>query len=160
MSTFASFTRRYLHWLSCIIANWQRVSTSTVLWFYRLKTGVDISFIMMTSSNGNIFRVTGPLCGEFTGHRWIPLTKASDVELWYFLAWVNSWANTRLETASRSLWRHCNVMEFYQLAVGDYSHLKDCFSILVHILISWHNAPIFCDSTIWHQTSSFFLRCF
>ena len=25
---------------------------------------------MMTSSNGNIFRVTGPLWGEFTGHRW------------------------------------------------------------------------------------------
>ena len=25
---------------------------------------------MMTSSNGNIFRVTGHLCGEFTGHRW------------------------------------------------------------------------------------------
>ena len=39
---------------------------------------------MMTSSNGNIFRVTGPLCGEFTGHRWIALTKASDVELWGF----------------------------------------------------------------------------
>ena len=34
----------------------------------------------MTSSNGNIFRVTGPLCEEFTGHRWIPLTKASDAE--------------------------------------------------------------------------------
>ena len=30
---------------------------------------------MMTSSNGNIFRVTGPLCGEFTGHRWIPRKK-------------------------------------------------------------------------------------
>ena len=30
---------------------------------------------MMTSSNGNIFRVTGPLWGEFTGHRWIPLTR-------------------------------------------------------------------------------------
>ena len=27
---------------------------------------------MMTSSNGNIFHVTGPLRGEFTGHRWIP----------------------------------------------------------------------------------------
>ena len=40
---------------------------------------------MMTSSNGNIFRVTGHLCGEFTGYRWIPLTKASDAELWYFL---------------------------------------------------------------------------
>ena len=34
--------------------------------------------IMMISSNGNIFHVTGLLCGEFTGHRWIPLTKASD----------------------------------------------------------------------------------
>ena len=31
----------------------------------------------MTSSNGNIIRVTGPLCGEFNGRRWIPLTKAS-----------------------------------------------------------------------------------
>ena len=35
--------------------------------------------------NGNIFRVTGHLCGEFTGPRWIPPTKASDAELWNFL---------------------------------------------------------------------------
>ena len=40
---------------------------------------------MMTSSNGTIFRVTGHLCGEFTGPRWIPSTKASDAELWCFL---------------------------------------------------------------------------
>ena len=40
--------------------------------------------IMMTSSNGNIFRVTGHLCGEFTGPRWIPRTKASDAELCCF----------------------------------------------------------------------------
>ena len=40
---------------------------------------------MMTSSNGNIFRVTGHLCGEFTGPRWIPRTKVSDAELWCFL---------------------------------------------------------------------------
>ena len=37
------------------------------------------------SSNGNIFRVTGPSCGEITGHRWIPRTNASDAELWNFL---------------------------------------------------------------------------
>ena len=43
-----------------------------------------ISVNMMTSSNGYIFRVTGPLCGEFTGHRWIPRTKASDAEFWCF----------------------------------------------------------------------------
>ena len=36
---------------------------------------------MMTSSNGNIFRVTGHLLGEFTCPRWIPLTKASDAQL-------------------------------------------------------------------------------
>ena len=45
---------------------------------------IDSRTFMMTSSNGNIFRVTGPLCGKFTGHRWIPLTKASDAELWCY----------------------------------------------------------------------------
>ena len=43
------------------------------------------SNLMMTSSNGNIFHVTGLLCGEFTGQRWIPHTKASDAELWCYL---------------------------------------------------------------------------
>ena len=43
-------------------------------------------------------RVTGPLCGEFTSHRWISLTKASDAELWCFLwsaPWRNCWINNR-----------------------------------------------------------------
>ena len=40
---------------------------------------------MMTLSNVNIFRVTGPLYEEFTDHRWIPYTKASDAGLWCFL---------------------------------------------------------------------------
>ena len=69
---------------------------------------------MKTSSNGNVFRVTGSLCGEITVHRWIPLTKASDAELWFFF---HLYLNKRLskqswgwwfETPSRSLWRHCN----------------------------------------------------
>ena len=30
---------------------------------------------IMTSSYGSFFRGIGPLCGEFTGHRLIPLTK-------------------------------------------------------------------------------------
>ena len=54
--------------------------------------GCDVCYIvisfavlyMMTSSNGNIFRVTGSLCEKFTGPRWIPRTKASDAELWCF----------------------------------------------------------------------------
>ena len=51
---------------------------------------------MMTSSNGSIFRVTGLLCGEFTGHQWNPRTWASDAELWCFLwfaPWINGWVN-------------------------------------------------------------------
>ena len=54
------------------------------------------SCTMMMSSNGNLFRVTDPLCGEFTGHRWIPHTKASDAEFWCFLwsvSWINGWVN-------------------------------------------------------------------
>ena len=39
---------------------------------------------MMMSSNWNIFRVTGHLCGEFTGDWWIPRTKANDAEIWFF----------------------------------------------------------------------------
>ena len=46
------------------------------------------SFHMMTSSNGNNFRVTSFLCGQFTGHRWISRTKTSDAELYYFLSSV------------------------------------------------------------------------
>ena len=43
------------------------------------------------------FSVLLALCaGIFTGHRWIPRTKASDAELWCFsliCAWTNGWAN-------------------------------------------------------------------
>ena len=44
------------------------------------------------------FRVTGPLCGEFTGHRWIPLHKGH----WrgvlmssLICVWTNGWVNYR-----------------------------------------------------------------
>ena len=66
---------------------------------------------MMTSSNVNIFRLTGHLCREFTDHRGIPCTKASDAALCDLrlndrlskLSW--GWW---LETPSRPLWRHSN----------------------------------------------------
>ena len=51
------------------------------------KENCAILINMMTSNDvkWNIFRVTGLFCREFTGHRWIPRTKASDAELWCFL---------------------------------------------------------------------------
>ena len=63
----------------------------------RKLTSPGVGVTVITSSNGNIYRVTGPLCGEFTGHRWFPLAKASDAELWCFFicAWINGWINNR-----------------------------------------------------------------
>ena len=71
---------------------------------------------MMTSSNGNIFRVTGRLCREFNGHRELsaqmPVTRS-------FCVFFDLRVNKRLseqswgwwfETLSRPLWRHSNVI--------------------------------------------------
>ena len=70
--------------------------------------------VMMTSSSGNIFRITGhlsgnsPVPGEFPTQR--PVTRSFDVSFDLRLnirrskqSW-GSWC----ETLSRSLWRHCN----------------------------------------------------
>ena len=77
-------------WRSCVV---------TVIWldfdgclWQLMTTRISNPTCMMTSSNGNI------LCGEFTGPWWIPLTKASDAELWCFLWSVpeqTRWINNR-----------------------------------------------------------------
>ena len=68
------------------------------------------------------FRVTGHLCGEFTGHRWIPRTKPVTR---CFDAFFDLRLNKRLskqswgwwfETPSCSLWRHRN--ESYVIDFG------------------------------------------
>ena len=73
---------------------------------------------MMTSSNGNIFRVTGPLCGEFTGPGEFPtqrpVTRSFDV---YFDLRLNKRLSKQswgwwFETLSRSLWRHRNAESY------------------------------------------------
>ena len=45
---------------------------------------VSVHFII-SSLNGNIFRFAGSLRGEFIVHRWIPIEKPSDANLWCFL---------------------------------------------------------------------------
>ena len=50
---------------------------------------------MMTSSSGSIFRVTGPLCGEFAAPGDFPaqrpVTRSFDV--FFICAWINDWVN-------------------------------------------------------------------
>ena len=62
--------------------------------------------------------------GTSTSHRWIPLTNASDAELWYFsfiCAWTNRWRQW-FETPQRSFWRHCN--EFGMFIPFVYAYTK------------------------------------
>ena len=71
-----------------------------------------LQITMMTSSNGNIFRVTGPLCGEFTGPGEVPaqrpVTRSFDV---FFHLRLNKRLSKQpwgwwFETPAWSLWRH------------------------------------------------------
>ena len=90
-------------------------------WFeawWRSCDGLCAVFIifMMTSSNGNIFRVTSPLCREFTGPGEFPtqrpVTRSFGV---FFDLRLNKRLSKqpwgwRFETPSWSLWRQCNVV--------------------------------------------------
>ena len=79
----------------------------------------------MTSSNGNIFRVTGLLCGEFSGLWWIlrtkPVTRSFGV---FFDLHLNKqlskqWWGWWFETPSSSLWRQCNAfVSSYLISLG------------------------------------------
>ena len=79
---------------------------------------------MMTSSNGNIFRVTGPLCGEFTGPGEFPTQRPVT---WRFDVFFDLHLNKRLskqpwgwwfDTLSWSLWRHCNVIAWIVMVMS------------------------------------------
>ena len=103
---------------SCVEARVFRDNRGYTIWLMMpwLLASAEV-MIMMTSSNGNIFRVTGPLWGESTGHRWIIFTKASDMELWCFL-WSAPEQTVPQTIDTGDLGRHCahydiTVMFFY-----------------------------------------------
>ena len=82
---------------------------------------------MMTSSNGNIFRVTGHLCGEFTDPGEFPaqrpVTRSFDV---FFDLRLNKrlskqWWGWWFETLSRPLWRQRNVDILHYLVISSFT---------------------------------------
>ena len=89
---------------------------------------------MMTSSNGNFFCVTGPLCGEFTGHRLIPCTKGQ----WrralmssLICAWTNGWVNSREAGDLRRHRTHHDVTLMHTIisvAVNNRDEYGKCFT--------------------------------
>ena len=92
--------------------------------------------VMMTSSNGNIFRVTGPLCGEFKGDQWIPRTQKPVTRT--HDAFLDLRLNKRLskqtlawkfETPSRSWWRQCNGVNSNTLCGKIVKQALFCFEL-------------------------------
>ena len=99
-------------------------------------------FVMMTSSNENIFPVTGPLCGEFTGPAEFPTQRPVT---WSFDVFFHLRLNKRLskqpwgwwfETLSWSLWRQCNGCVFCYILCVLLCYM--CFVLfLLHVSSSW-----------------------
>ena len=60
----------------CLFQDMSRISWYIVyrslIFLHASVQHVDIAKTMITSLNGNSFRVTGPSCGEFTDPWWIP----------------------------------------------------------------------------------------
>ena len=119
---FSIYTRLTIHWWTiCIfillIKNTEvtiKIYITGLVWGYRPLVALIKGLCIMTSSNGNIFRVTGHLCGKFTGSRWIPtqrpVTRIFDV---YFDLRPNKRLSKQswgwwFETVSPPLWRHRN----------------------------------------------------
>ena len=81
-----------------------------------METCLPTSLFMMTSSNGNIFRVTGHLCGKFTGPRWISRTNGQWRGALMFsliYVWINDWANNREAGDLRRQHGHYDVIVMY-----------------------------------------------
>ena len=82
----------------------------------------------MMSSNGNIFRVTGPLCGEITSEfpSQKPATRSFDV--FFDLRLSKQSRRQWFEAPSRSLWHHCNALRcfFGRWSLKWKAHQDDC----------------------------------
>ena len=59
------------------------------------------------------FSVTGHLCREFTGHRWIPRTKTSALIFSLICTWINGWAINREAGDLRRYRTHYDVPVMY-----------------------------------------------
>ena len=117
----------------------------------------------MMSSNGSIFRVTGPLCREFTSHRWIPGTKANDAEFSLTWAWINGWVNNGKAGDLRCHCAHYDVI--VMISILNYTNTNRCISIskwnekrcyYLHVFFNYdHVLSRDCKQYCKHQVNNF-----
>ena len=103
-----------------------KAQTNIGIWI----TGFNQELHIMMSSNGYKFRVTGHLCGEFTGRGEVPaqrpVTRSFDVffDLCMNKRLIKQSRGWWFEMPSRSLWRHCNGYNWQDIL---YSWLLACW---------------------------------
>ena len=106
----------------------------------------------MTSSNGNIYLVTGPLCGEFVGHRWITSQKPVKGALMFSVP--NRLLNKKprrwwFETPSHSVWRHCNDRWWYVRTIHWFPPKKPVmWRFEIHFVVRMYK-PLEKQSSCW-----------
>ena len=90
----------------------------------------------MTSSNGNLFRVTGPLWGEFTHHRGPSPVNSPHKGQWcgalmfsLICAWINSWVNN---WDAGDLKHHC---AHYDVTIMNHRNFVTLVDVLVRIVV-------------------------
>ena len=88
------------------------------------QNSLETTGFMMMSSNGNIFRVTGPLWRESTGHRWFSSQTQWRGAVMFSLIcnWTNGWAN---EPDAGDLRRHRAHCDFTVMIRKILSHNCD-----------------------------------
>ena len=77
---------------------------------------------MMTSSHRNVFHITGPLWGESTAYRWIPLSKeqrCGTLMLSILSPWAICWTNNRHGDDLRSHDAYVTSLYGVQLVLDD-----------------------------------------
>ena len=142
-STKCSTRRASLIWLWDIFVPWVmllkeiKFCRKSVVHLHFISFQMGVIYFLTLNPNDDVikwkrFHVTGPLCGEFAGHRCILLTKASDADLSFYLfcAWTNGSANHQNASDSR---RHCAL---YHVTVMQ--QIEDEYSIVWAYCVTVH----------------------
>ena len=101
----------YLVYVPCILSNLNNIyQMATIHIWYNLSFNIPLlryHFYMMTSSNGNIFCVTGPLSPVNSPHKgqWRGALVFSSI-----CAWINVWVNSGEVGDMRRHRAHCDVI--------------------------------------------------
>ena len=126
-------------WLHICVNFTQFLKNFTQTWY----TGSKKFRNMMTSSSGNTFRVTGPLCGELQR----PVTLSFDVffDLRLHKRLSKQSSGWWFETPSWSLWRHRNdelCSRFYGYSITYTAQLIHTVCALLCFVVVWFELPL------------------